>query len=392
MTASAAEPRSNTARLGLLALVLLHLALLAGLAWYLNRQPSGHWSHVERGRRYLAQGRPDLAFREVQHIRDEAPGAAEAMTVAGQALLTQGQVVVARQALQRALALNPDQPDAAKMLAAIYIASGDATRGIELLERAAALDPRDFRPWYALGKVRHDLGEFDAAAEAYAKALRLGAPGTEAREARIGRIRALLDANRAEEAAAELDDARARLPNEPRLAALEARAARATGNLDRALDRAEAALRLNPDDFDALYVRAQIRQIRGDRSAALADLERAHSLNRNHLGTLQLMLQLQAQLGLTAEAEETRARLERTRQRLDMMNTLTKLIHQNPEDPLPRYQMGQLAVEGGLDALAFRCFQAALDLDPKFQLARDALAKLPPEAANQSNAPSAPRN
>lgn len=392
MTDSEAPASSRPApRPLIVGVVLVHLALLGALGWYLAQRPTGHWARVERGRRYLAQGRPDLAFREVQAVRDEAPGAAEAMTVAGQALLAQGQVVIARQSLQRALALNPNQADAAKMLAAIYLASGDGSRGIELLEKAAALDPRDFRPWYALGKVRHDLGEFDAAAEAYGKALHLGAPGAEAREARLGRLRALLDANRADEAAAELEDAHTRMPDEPRLAALDARAARAAGDLDRALKRAEDALRRDPDDFDALYVRAQVRQLRGDRDGALADLERAAGLNRNHLGALQLMLQLQTQLGQQSAAEETRARLERTRERLEAMNTLTKLIHQNPEDPLPRYQMGELAVEGGLDALAYRCFQAALDLDPKFQRAREALEKLPPEAATRSSAPGAGR-
>jgi hypothetical protein len=43
-------------------------------------------------------------------------------------LLFRGNVTPARQVLERSLQMNPRQADAAKMLAAIYLASGDGAR------------------------------------------------------------------------------------------------------------------------------------------------------------------------------------------------------------------------------------------------------------------------
>ena len=49
-----------------------------------------------------------------------------------------------------------------------------------------------------------------------------------------------------------------------------------------------------------------------------------------------------------------------------LMDKLTKVIDQHPDDPEPRWQMGQAAMEGEMYTLAYQCFQAALDLDPGF--------------------------
>jgi len=185
-------------------LVLLALiGVLALIGWALSHQrTSDHWEEVARARHYLAQGQTEPAFQAVAAIRDEKPGAAEGLTIAGQVLLQRGNVSPARRLLERSLRIKPEQADAAKMLAAIYLAAGDGQLAVTLLRRAAVLDPRDFRPWYALGKVYHDLGNLSESADAYAQALQRSPPAEEAKESRIGRIRSLLDANRAIDATA----------------------------------------------------------------------------------------------------------------------------------------------------------------------------------------------
>src|SRR5947209_2904082 len=103
------------------ATALLALASILGLllwAWAAP-SPKDHWQEVARARAYLDRGRPDLAFQTVSGIRDEAPGAAEALTVAARALLSRNDIPLARRALERSLKLQPKQADAAKMLAAI---------------------------------------------------------------------------------------------------------------------------------------------------------------------------------------------------------------------------------------------------------------------------------
>ena len=192
-----------------------------------------HWAEVGRGRYYLEHGNPDLALQAVSAIHDEAPGAPEGMSIAGQALLMRGNVSPARRVLEHSLKLKPEQPDVAKSLAAIYLAAGDGQRAITLLKKAAAMDPRDFRPWYALGKVYHELGNLEESASAFAEALLRSPPAAEASESRIGRIRSLLDANRGDSAATELEELRKQSPENPDVLALASRLNASRGNWTR---------------------------------------------------------------------------------------------------------------------------------------------------------------
>jgi tetratricopeptide (TPR) repeat protein len=380
------RPNRRRPLVALLLIVAANVAIVAGLARVLAPGRRGHWDEVQRARTHLEHGRPDRALEAVSGIRDEAPGAAEGLTLAAQALLELGHISSARAALERSLVMRPDQADAAKMLAAIYLAAGDGRRGLDLLQRAARLDPDDFRPWYAMGKVHHDLGELPESADAYAQALRRAPPPDVALESRIGRVRALLDANQHDAAIDDLASIERAAPDDPRVRALAARQARALGRGDAALEHADATLRRDPDNVDALFVRAQIRHVAGQHEQALADLERAAALNVNHLGVLQLLAQVHARLGHAAQASEARARLEQARARTERMDRLTRDISARPDDPLPRWEMGQLALEGGLDVLAYQCFQAALDIDPNYKPALESLAAMrtegrAPEAA-----------
>jgi tetratricopeptide (TPR) repeat protein len=352
------------------------LAVAGLVAWVFAGRTVDHWDEVARARAYLDRGRPDLAFRAVSKIRDEAPGSAEALTLAARILLMRGDVSTARRALERSLKIEPEQADAAKMLAAIYLAWGDGPRGLALLQSAARLDPRDFRPWYAMGKVHHDLGDLAKSADAYAEALRRSPPPAEANECRIGRIRALLDGDRDDEAAASLAEARRLTPDDPQVLALAARQAQHLGRSAEARDLADRALAVDAETFDALLVRARLHNLAGRTEAALADLERAVRVNPNDPGALQLLAQVQSSLHLTDQLAQTKERLRRTQERIALMDQLTKEINRRPQDPEPRWRMGQAAAEGGIDTLAFQCFQAALDIDPNYKPARDALAKL----------------
>src|SRR5262249_1272408 len=210
-----------------------------------------------------------------------------------------------------------------------------------LLQRAAKIDPRDFRPWYAMGKVYHDLGDLSKAADAYAQALKRLPPETEARESRIGRIRVLLEANRHDEAAADLATARELLPHDAQVLGLAAREAQDLGHTDEATALADRALAADKDNFDALLVRAKAHNISGRLNEALADLERATRINPNHLGALQMLIQVQARLGQTEQAAATRDRFRRDSDRIALMDELSRATNRHPTDPETRYPTGQ---------------------------------------------------
>jgi predicted Zn-dependent protease len=374
----AKSPPSSRADRARIVLLLLLACLLGLIAWVLSpgTRTRDHWNEVARARSHLDRGQADLAFQAVSSIRDDGPGAPEGLTLAARALVMRGNITPARRVLERSLKMKGDQPEAAKMLAAIYLAAGDGQRAITLLTEAARLEPGDFRPWYALGKVYHDLGNLDASSSAYTEALCRKPPAAEARESRIGRIRARLDANHAAEASEDLDELRHQTPDDPQVLALAARQALDRGLLEAALELARRGLTADPTNFDALMVRARVRIVGRQLRPAIEDLEKAIVAKPNDRAALQLLSQAQASIGLTREARATQERANRARDRIALMDRLTKVIDQHPEDPEPRWRMGQAAMDGEMYVLAYQCFRAALDLDPTYQPARTALETL----------------
>ncbi len=357
-------------------LSLSFLVILGLLVWAFSQMRWDHWDEVARAQAYLNRGEVDLAFQAVSGIRDDRPGAAEGLTLAARALLMRGNITTARRVLERTLVMKREQPEAAKMLAAIYLAAGDGQRAVALLEMAARLEPGDFRPWYALGKVFHDTGELDRSAGAYTEALRRNPPAAEARESRIGRARAQLDSNHPEEAVEDLVALRRETPDDPMVLAMAARQARERGRPEEALDLANRALAADPASFEALMIRARVRIRARETQRAINDLEAALRAKPNDRAALQLLSQCQMSLGLTREAKATIERADRARERIELMDRLSKSIDERPEDPEPRWRLGQAAMDGQMYVLAYQCFQAALYLDPSYKPAHRSLEAL----------------
>lgn len=334
---------------------------------------TGHWPAVVRGRRFLDQGRPDLALRAVSHVRDEAQGSGEAMGVAGVALARMDRIRDARLALERALKLQPRQPYATRVLAAVYLGLGESDRGLECLKKAAALSPRDPRPWFAMGRVFLDLGEAKEAERVYREALKRDPNNS---EARVGRVEALLNLGRTEEAGELARETLNREPTNPTLLGLAARQAREAGDADEALALADRALAIEPNNPEALLTRARLHHAASRFEEARVDLERLVDTLPNHVAALNLLGQVQARLGLTEEAAQTALRRKKAGDRLVLMDALTKEMSLKPNDPEPRYRMGAVALEGRQFELAANCFQAALALDPDHGPAQKALDAL----------------
>ena len=187
---------------------------------------------------------------------------------------------------------------------------------------------------------------------------------------------ALLDNKQAEQASEDLDTLAKEAPEDSQVLALAAKQALALARADEAKKLADRALASDSKEFDALLVRARLQFLSHQPKLAIADLEKAHQVRPNDLATLQLLLQSQSSLGLTREAALTQERTDRARARITLMDQLSRFISQHPEDPVPRWSMGQAAMEGEMYTLAYQCFQAALDLDPNYKPALEALESL----------------
>jgi len=346
--------------------------------------PNRPRDRAEIARRMLSAGRFDEVLRIGSQVAPDAPEAAEIYALVGQAFLSRGELGNARKALEASLDRKLEQPEALEYLAAIYLASGDAVRGLTLLKLVADLKPDAFRPWLAMGKVRHDMGETAESAKAYEECLKRSPPAGEVRQARKGLIRALMDDNRIAEAEPVIGQARKADPEDAELIGLAALVAQSRGNSAEAGELAEKCLAVDSANPDALLALAQVRFLEGDNAAAEGLLVRADKARPNQTSVLQLLMQAQSRQGKTDAAAATRTRFRTVTERIDRMDKLSKRISKEPESPQPRYELGMEALAGDMKVLAEQCFRAALDIDPAFEPARRALeemAKQPAPAA-----------
>jgi len=307
------------------------------------------------------------------NVRDEAPGAGEAMTVAGLALLQMGQYQGARMALDRALKLQPNQFDAAVTLAELNVGFGNGKRGLELLELATRLQPREFRVWLSMANLLNDGGDRSRAMRAYEKAVRLDPSH---REALIGLIGAQIKSVQPERARPWVTKALQKYPDDPVVLGLAARSAYWANQFDEAISLADRALARDARNLQALLARAQSRVARTQLEQALPDAERAVAIEPNEMDALNLLLKIEIRMGLTQQAMATLATRDRAHERVRLMNQLAQEIAGHPADPQLPWRLGQAAWESGMTVLASRCFVAALALNPEFQPARESLAKL----------------
>jgi tetratricopeptide (TPR) repeat protein len=329
---------------------------------------------VAEGRDALLRGRPTRALVAVASVPEHGPWEADRLTVQGLALAALDRPEAARPVLERALKLDPKQPMAAKVLAAVYFSANESDRGFEMLEKAARVDPDDFRPWFAAGDILlHFQNEPEKAAKAFRQALRRR-PDHD--ESRVGLIDALLTLGSTSEASPLLDQILHDHPGDLKVLRLAARRARLAGQPDEMNRYAELALDLDPDDTETLVIRAQYLQMKGRAREALDFSERAVAIAPNNLSALNQLARIEAALGLKDRSAATSARHRAARDRAERIGRLKEEIQKRPDDPEPRWRIGQEAAQGGMRILAVNSFRAALALDPQCQPARAGLTAL----------------
>ncbi len=126
-------------------------------------------------------------------------------------LLSRPDTIAARKAVDRGLALDPNDPDLHIIAAVVEAGLGNHERAVELANRSLRLDPR-YPPRYleSFGIVRRVAGETDAALALLDRALDRDPNDW---NARIRRAAALAELGRIEDAVAELEIARKNWPS-----------------------------------------------------------------------------------------------------------------------------------------------------------------------------------
>lgn len=261
-------------------------------------------------------------------------------------------------------------------VAVLYFARGDFEVTRDTLEAALALDPDDSRAWFNLGLTRQKLGDAAGGHAALRKARDL-----DRRDVDIARALALSDMERGEwvEAVALLLEGTRQRPEDPDLWLQLGRAQRGLGNLDGALASWDAAFRLDPQNrlgaaATALLLRAGAQHEKGDGAATVADAQRLVDLRPQEADGWMLLGLGRKRLGDPAGA---RAALERARElapgRADVAQNLGAVCLELKDLPA-----------------AEAAFRAVLAVDPDNAEVRDVLDRMVAQQQAAAAAAAAP--
>ncbi|HPW55912.1 MAG: tetratricopeptide repeat protein [Thermoanaerobaculaceae bacterium] len=202
---------------------------------------------------------------------------AELLLQRGTWLLEEGRPGEALARLEEAMRVDPQQPDARRLLADALAALGRFDKVLETLEEAVRRQPEDHLAWARLAQARAAAGRDREAAEAGRRALAVNPVSCEAL-CLVGRM--LVDTGQLTEARGVLEAGLDHFPEVPclqvSLALVLVRAGEVAGDEARALELAERAVTLTRGrDAVALGALAAVQANAGQAEKALATLDLA---------------------------------------------------------------------------------------------------------------------
>jgi tetratricopeptide (TPR) repeat protein len=232
-------------------------------------------SHVCAGTIALGTGEFATAVEEFQRAVDREPTSDEATLGLARAQARSGAVGEADETYRRAIALRPQYWATHVWLGTFYREQGRYAEAVQRYELALALTPDNARVYYILGGLYGSIGRYDDAIAACRRSAEL-VPSVSAYSnwgATLANLR------RFEEAVEKFGEARRVGPETYRLDGNMARAyyfagnrAAATAQYRRAIELAERALTINPQDLEARISLADFYAKSGDRNRAIVQV------------------------------------------------------------------------------------------------------------------------
>lgn len=143
----------------------------AALQRSLESLPQNVSAHLRLSELYLAAGALERSLEHAHQVLEREPTSLDALAVVGLAHTLRGDVVEARQALLRVLALDPGRTHVALALADIYGREGRVEEARLVLARAANAAPGQSAAWLALARLEEQIGDAESAEEHYRRAV-----------------------------------------------------------------------------------------------------------------------------------------------------------------------------------------------------------------------------
>jgi len=195
-----------------------------------------------------------------------------ALTNLGNVYLKKGRLDEARRALERALEMNPDLPDARNLLGLVLADKQDWPGAERSLRMAIAIQPELAAAHQNLANLLARGGDYAQARYHFEKAIAAEPNNAETRD-RYGWLLEMSGAH--EQAVAQLKEALRLDPNQAQAHADLADVLSAQASFDRAADEYRRAIELNPEAYAAHLSLGQILARSGNITEARAHLEKA---------------------------------------------------------------------------------------------------------------------
>ena len=257
-----------------------------------------------------------------------------------------GRWIEAHKLYKQVLEIEPDEPDALRLLGQLTFASGNSATAADMIRRAIELRPGAVDFHIDLGRICFSRGDFPQSIASFRRALELNPFPSP--ETHFELARALAAAGENDQA---IQQVQISLQSEPAAdaMALHGSLLLATDRVQQALDRLAAATQLAPDRADLLSTYALALQHRGDFDLAETQFRQAIKLNpdfaevRNSLGYLLIL----------------------RRQLPQAIVELKEAIRQRPDFPLAHHNLALAYTGLGQTDDALASYRTALEQDPR---------------------------
>jgi tetratricopeptide (TPR) repeat protein len=263
--------------------------------------------------RLFASGRYDEASRAYVQLLQTSPNDLGLLERAGNSYLAQNQAALAIPFFKRALAVSPNDLEAARQLATALSATNEFGEAQSVLEHVAQSDPADAVTWFRLGVLMYMRGSYPVAVEDLDRALALGfaGRGLSGRDsaqyqnrAEVVRAVAQVEMGRPEVATKELPKLMARPENAGDLTLRFSwvEVLYDAGRYGEAIQQVDLALAAHPENASGHFWRARILYQQQQVPEAIAEAEKARDLSPESLGPRSLLVRLYQKVGRAADA------------------------------------------------------------------------------------------
>jgi tetratricopeptide (TPR) repeat protein len=324
-----------------------HARLLRGEAFFVQAKP-----RLDAGRPEEVQVPLRRALAEFNKIQDQGDLRVEAAALSGLCLLHLNEPLQAERAFLFVLDHQPDNADAHRGLGAIYYNQGSLTMAVPHLLEVVRLDEHDGRPLRFLGHIYQDLERFGDAIDSFQEALQRNLGSEFAEDAREHLAECQLEQGAHEDALRTLDACHPFREQTPHVTALRAQGLMALGQTEKAKAMLDAALDASPRSVELLAIRARLAWDAHDDVTAASLLEKTLDIDPHNYAAHHLLAQVYQALDRSADAAEHLCRAEETKDRQKALRQLISQADARPWDAEVRLRLANLCREFGrpLDA------------------------------------------